>query len=315
MKPLEIGQSLAQYRIESVLGTGGMGVVYQARDTRLQRRVALKVLAPDRLDERSRERLRAEALMLSSVSHTNVATVFDFGCEQGIDYLVMEFVPGRTLDELLRDAPFPTGRVVSLGAQLAQGLAAAHASAVVHRDIKPGNLRVTSEGLLKILDFGVATSPAAPDSTDTTETGVRCLRALAGTMRYMAPERLRGAAADARSDVFAAGVVLYEMACGRPPFDDPQPIRLIESILNGRCPRPSKVNPQAEAGLEVVILRALSCDPGVRYRNAMELAAALEPLAAARPRRAVTVHSMAAVRRCVSRVAGALACARPLLGP
>ena len=314
MAPLEIGRTLAQYRIESVLGTGGMGVVYQARDTRLQRRVALKVLAPDRLDERSRERLRAEAVMLSSVSHPNVATVFDFGCEGGIDYLVMEFVPGRTLDELLRDAPFPAERVVSLGSQLAQGLAAAHASAVVHRDIKPGNLRVTSDGLLKILDFGVATSPTAPDSTDTTETGVRCLRALAGTMRYMAPERLRGAAADARSDVFAAGVVLYEMACGRAPFDDPQPIRLIESILTGRCARPSKVNPQIEAGLEVVILRALSCDPAVRYRNAMELAAALEPIAAGR-RRAVMVRPMMVVRQCVTRLAGALACARPLLGP
>jgi serine/threonine-protein kinase len=315
MAPLEIGRTLAQYRIECVLGTGGMGVVYQARDTRLQRRVALKVLAPDRLDDRSRERLRAEALMLSSVSHTNVATVFDFGCERGIDYLVMECVPGKTLDELLRDAPFATDRVVALGAQLAQGLAAAHASSVVHRDIKPGNLRVTPEGLLKILDFGVATSPTAPDSTDTTETGVRCLRALAGTMRYMAPERLRGAAADARSDVFAAGVVLYEMACGRPPFDDAQPIRLIESILNGRCPRPSKVNPQVERGLEVVILRALSCDPAARYRNAMELAAALEPLAAGGTRRAVIAHPMTVVRQCMSRLAGALACARPLFGP
>ena len=278
------GGTLAHYRLESILGKGGMSVVYLAYDSRLQRRVAIKVLSADRLDDRSRERLHAEALILSSLSHPNVATVFDFGSECGVEYLVMEFVPGATLDALLRVAPFEGLRVAALGSQLAHGLAAAHAADVVHRDIKPGNLRVTPDGLLKILDFGVAISPLREESSSTTATGVRWLRALAGTLRYMAPERLRGAAADARSDVFAAGIVLYEMACGRPPFGEEQPIRLIESILTGQCSRPRSVKPDIDPALEVVILRAMNPDPAGRYRNAMELAAALEPLAAGRGR-------------------------------
>lgn len=310
MLPLKVGGTLAHYRLESILGSGGMGVVYLAQDTRLHRRVALKVLAPDRLDEESRERLHAEALILSSLSHPNVATVFDFGSERGVDYLVMEFVPGTTMDELLLSAPFSTERVAALGVQLAHGLAAAHVSEVVHRDIKPGNLRVTPEGFLKILDFGVATSPSMPDTSDTTEAGVRGLRDLVGTLRYMAPERLRGASADARSDVFAAGVVLFEMACGKPPYHDPQPIRLIESILNGHCPRPSAVNSRVDPGLEVVILRAINSDPVVRYRNGMELAAALEPLVVGRIRAAGRIGSLKAVTRLVGRLAGLLAVAR-----
>jgi serine/threonine protein kinase len=314
MQPLTLGGILAHYRLESILGKGGMGVVYLAQDTQLQRRVALKVLAPDRLDDQSRDRLRREALILSSLSHPNVATVFDFGCERDIDFLVMEFVPGVTMDALLLAAPFATERVAALGSQLAQGLAAAHAADVVHRDIKPGNLRVTPEGFLKILDFGVATSPATPDSSEATETGVRCLGALAGTLRYMAPERLRGAAADARSDVFAAGVVLYEMACGRAPFADPHPIRLIESILNGQCSRPRKVNPEIDPAVEVVILRALNPDPVLRYRNGMELAAALEPLVVGGRYRDGKLRPGKAVAKLVSRLSGILTYTRPLIG-
>jgi len=286
MQPLAVGETLAHYRLDSLLGKGGMGVVYLAEDTRLQRRVAVKVLSPERFDEQSRDRLHAEAIILSSLSHPNVATVFDFGCEDGVDYLVMEFVPGVTMDELLRDAPLPNERVAALGVQLAHGLAAAHASQIVHRDIKPGNLRVTPDGSLKILDFGVATSPATREASDTTGTGAECVRAVVGTLKYMAPERLRGAVADARADVFAAGVVLYEMACGRAPFADPHPIRLIESILNGQFSRPRKVNPQLDPSLDLIILHALNADPAARYRNGMELAAALEPLAErSRPRR------------------------------
>ena len=314
MQPLTLGGTLAHYRLDSILGKGGMGVVYLAQDTQLHRRVALKVLAPDRLDDSSRDRLRVEALILSSLSHPNVATVFDFGCERGVDYLVMELVPGVTMDALLRTAPFATERVVALGSQLAQGLAAAHAADVVHRDIKPGNLRVTPEGFLKILDFGVATSPATSDSSVTTETGVASLGGLAGTLRYMAPERLRGAAADARSDVYAAGVVLYEMACGRAPFADSHPIRLIESILNGQCSRPRKVNTEIDPAVEVVILRALNPDPVLRYRNGMELAAALEPLVVGRRYRGVKLRPGKAVAKWVSRLSGMLTYARPLIG-
>lgn len=286
MEPLTLGSTLAHYRLESVLGKGGMGVVYLAQDQRLHRPVAVKVLAADRLDSRSRDRLRAEGLVLSSLSHPNVATIFDFGREGHVDYLVMEFVPGTTLDALLAGGPLRSDRVAALGMQLARGLAAAHAADVIHRDIKPGNVRVTPDGLLKILDFGVATSPAIPAWSDTTRSGARVFQALAGTCRYMAPERLRGGAADARSDIFSAGVVLYEMACARAPFTDDHPIRLIEAILNGRFPRPRSVNPELDPSIEVVIMRALMPEPAARYRNAGELAAALEPLTIGRPDRA-----------------------------
>ena len=282
MERLTLGRTLAHYRLDSILGKGGMGVVYLAQDLRLHRPVAVKVLAPDRLDSRGRDRLRAEGLVLSSLSHPNVATLFDLGSDGAIDYLVMEYVPGATLEALLSDGPLPNGRVVSLGVQLALGLAAAHAADVIHRDIKSGNLRVTPDGLLKILDFGVATSPTVPAWTDTTRSGARVFQALAGTCRYMAPERLRGGAADARSDIFSAGVVLYEMACACAPFTDDHPIRLIEAILTGRFPPPRSINPQLDPSIEVVIMRALAPDPARRYRDAGELAAALEPLALGR---------------------------------
>ena len=229
MDPLVVGTTFARYRLEAVIGKGGMGVVYLAQDIRLYRPVALKVLSPDRIDRECRDRLRAEALALSSFSHPNVATVYDFGCEAGIDYLVMEYVPGATIDELLQDGPFAGPRAAALGAQLARGLAAAHAADVIHRDIKPGNLRVTPEGLLKILDFGVAVSPAALLVSNTTATAIGQLRAAAGTLRYMAPERLRGTMADVRTDIFSAGLVLFEMACGHPPFAGEQPIKVMES--------------------------------------------------------------------------------------
>ncbi|MCA1562512.1 MAG: serine/threonine protein kinase [Acidobacteria bacterium] len=308
MELLTLGGMLAQYRLFSILGRGGMGIVYLAHDTRLQRLVAVKVLAPDRVDGRSRERLRGEALILSRQNHPNVATVFDFGSQGDAHYLVMEYVPGATLDVLLKQSPFATERVAALGAQLARGLAAAHAADVVHRDIKPGNLRLTPDGRLKILDFGVATSPVAPDASDTTASGSRLLAGLAGTLRYMAPERLKGAAADPRSDIFSAGVVLYEMACGRQPFVEEQPIRLIDEMLNGRIPRPVTLNPRVDPALEVVILRALSRDPAARYAHASELAAALEPLAIGRrPRRDLTFRpAVDLLARWFGRLAGIL---------
>jgi serine/threonine-protein kinase len=278
MTALTPGDTLARYRLRSVLGSGGMGVVYLADDMHLNRRVAVKVLSPARFNPESRARLRAEALALSSLNHQNVATVYDFGCEAETDYLVMEFVPGQNLDELLADAPFASDYVAAIGVQLARGLAAAHAEGIIHRDIKPANLRLTADGLLKILDFGVATSPSACVSTKTTESAVGHSRMLAGTLQYMSAERLRGAPADARSDIFSAGVVMYEMACGRPPFAEEQPIRLIEQILNGRVTRPRKINPKIDPSLEMVLLRALNAEPTQRYAGARELAAALEPL-------------------------------------
>jgi len=253
-----VGCAFAHYRLDAPLGTGGMGVVFLGRDTRLCRPVAIKVLPSDRLDERRKLRLREEARLLSSFNHPNIASVFDFGSQGEIDYLVMEYVPGVTLDMLLRRGPLDSGEVARLGAQLAHGLAAAHAAGVVHRDIKPANLRVTPDGK--------------------TATTVDPVPGLAGTIQYMAPERLRGDSPDPRADIFSAGAVLYEMACGRAPFTDTQPVRLIEAILNGDVPLPSQVHPRVNPALERIIVHALEPQPSRRYTNATELAEALEAL-------------------------------------
>jgi serine/threonine-protein kinase len=281
-----------------------MGVVFLAQDTRLCRPVAIKVLHPDRLDEEARRRLHDEALTLSRLSHPNVAAVFDFGSDADIDYLVMEYVPGTMLDVLLQRGPLSPEIVASLGMQLARGLSAAHVTGIVHRDIKPGNLRVTSEGLLKILDFGVATW-ALPGPQAVTSTGVlERSTVMAGTIQYMAPERLRGTAADPRADIFSAGAVIYEMACGRPPFFDPHPVRLIEAILDGKPRRPSLLNPLIGQGLEDIILRALNPDPDQRFARAIDLADALGAARARKP--AGRGVSIGALGRWATRLATAL---------
>jgi len=277
MHDASVGCAFAHYRLDAPLGSGGMGVVFLGRDTRLRRPVAIKVLPSDRLDERCKRRLREEALLLSSLSHPNVASVFDFGSKGEIDYLVMEYVPGTTLDVLLRRGPLEWNEVARLGAQLARGLAAAHAAGVVHRDIKPGNLRVTPEGLLKILDFGIATF-AANGPEGTTTSVIDPMPGVPGTIQYMAPERLRGDGPDPRADIFSAGAVLYEMACGRAPFTDAHPVRLIEAILNGDVPLPSQLRPQLHPALERIIIRALEPQPARRFMRAADLADALEAL-------------------------------------
>jgi serine/threonine protein kinase len=292
MEAAAVGCAFAHYRLDAPLGTGGMGVVFLGRDTHLCRPVAIKVLPADRLDERSRRRLREEALLLSSLSHPNIASVFDFGSQGEIDYLVMEYVPGVTLDELLRRGPLEPDETARLGAQLARGLAAAHAAGVVHRDIKPGNLRVTPEGLLKILDFGVATFTAGGPRAATTTTVIETTPSMAGTIQYMSPERLRGGTAEPQADIFSAGAVLYEMACGRPPFNDSHPVRLIEAILNGSMPRPSRVNPRVHPALEALILRALDPRPARRFACAGDLAKALDALAAPSSARPTPVSSV-----------------------
>jgi serine/threonine-protein kinase len=295
---------VGHYRLEAPLGIGGTGAVFLAKDTRLSRQVAVKVLPPDRLDDQGRQRLRDEALTLSHLSHPNIAAVFDFGSQAGIDYLVMEFVPGTTLDVMLQRGPLESETVARLGVQLARGLAAAHACGIVHRDIKPGNVRVTPEGQVKILDFGVATFALPAPRAKTTAGFFERTPALAGTIQYMAPERLRGNPANPRTDIFSAGVLLYEMACGRPPFRDPQPIRLIESILSARRTRPSAINPQVDPALERVILRALDPDPEWRFAQAADLADALE--AVTTRKRLRRPPSIGTIARWASKIAGAV---------
>ena len=228
---LLVGIELGHYRVVEKIGAGGMGEVYRAHDEHLARDVAIKVLPPGTLiDESARKYFRKEALILSQLNHPNIATIYDFDTQQGVDFLAMEYIPGITLSEKVAAGPLPEKEVLRLGVQLAEGLSAAHDHAVIHRDLKPGNLLVTSDGRLKILDFGLArlrlpvTDNAATESLSET-------RAMAGTVPYMAPEQLLGGEIDARTDIHAAGSVLYEMATGQRPFAEVELPQLIGAIL------------------------------------------------------------------------------------
>jgi serine/threonine protein kinase len=238
--PKLVGRILGHYRLVEQIGQGGMGVVFRARDERLQRDVAVKILPAGTLaDDASRRRFRGEALALSALNHPNVATVHDFDCEDGVDFLVTEFIMGQTLDEKLAATPMPEKEVVRLGLQMAEGLAAAHAQGIIHRDLKPGNLRVTPEGRLKILDFGLAKLQPVPDAaTATVADPVRG----AGTLPYMAPEQLRGEKEDVRSDVWSAGAVLYEAVTGKTPFTGRTAPALADQILHAQPVLPRQLD-------------------------------------------------------------------------
>jgi serine/threonine protein kinase len=273
-----VGQTLTgRYRVLEPLGAGGMGVVYRARDERLERDVAIKVLAPGVLDdERVRRRFRKEALALSRLNHPNIAAVYDFVNEGGHDYIVMELVPGPTLDAKLAGGPLPSQEVLALGKQLAEALAAAHQEGVIHRDLKPANLRFSGDHRIKVLDFGLAEVQTGPNAQMTTAS-FRSDSSVSGTLPYMAPEQLRGEAPDVRSDLYAAGAVLYEMATGKRAFPQSGFV-IVDAILNQAPQPPSQLNPQVPPGLENAIVKALDKNPGFRYQTARDLLAELERL-------------------------------------
>jgi tetratricopeptide (TPR) repeat protein/tRNA A-37 threonylcarbamoyl transferase component Bud32 len=264
------GRILGHYRLIEQIGAGGMGEVYRARDEHLNRDVAVKVLPPSSTrDETARGRLRKEALALSRLNHPNVATVHDFDTQDGIDFLVMEFVEGAPV-ERLPDGHRPETQVLGLAVQLAEGLAAAHERGVVHRDLKPANLRLTPSGQLKILDFGLAAFAASSGDASTTLTAADA-GTISGTLPYMAPEQLQGGRPDARTDIYAAGVVLYEMLSGRRPFTNATPAALMGDILYREAPPLRAARPDISAGLDSVITRCLEKDPGRRYPSARAL--------------------------------------------
>ncbi|HEV8253622.1 MAG TPA: protein kinase [Vicinamibacteria bacterium] len=306
-----IGRTLGHYRVVEQIGAGGMGVVYRAHDERLQRDVALKVLPPEAVaTEEARKRFSREALALSRLNHPNVATVYDFDRQDGVDFIVMELIPGEALDETLRSGPLTEAEILRLGAQMAEGLAAAHREGVVHRDLKPANIRLTADGRLKLLDFGLAAlhRPPVAESAASTTTQTQ---AIAGTVPYMAPEQLRGQTTDARTDIYAAGAVLYEMATGRRPFAESRGPQLIDAILNRQPPSAHSVNARLSPSFDSVIRKALEKDPARRYQSAKDLLADLERLAAgsspiaARPRRAVTRLALPLAAVCLALVAAA----------
>ena len=272
------GQSLSHYRVKEKIGEGGMGQVYRAFDDHLQRDVAIKVLPTGTLaDETSRQRFHQEALALSKLNHPNIATIHDFDTQQGVDYLVMEYISGMTLSERLATGPLPEKEIAVLGAQLAMGLEAAHLEGVIHRDLKPGNLRLTPDGRLKILDFGLA-KLIHPDKPDKAAESEAPTQGVAGTLPYMAPEQLRAEPLDARTDLYSAGVVLYEMITGERAFQETVTPRLIDAILHQALPPPSALNRHVSAGLENIILKCVEKDPENRYQSAKEFAVDLRRL-------------------------------------
>jgi eukaryotic-like serine/threonine-protein kinase len=269
---------LGRYRLLEQIGAGGMGVVYRAHDERMGRDVAIKLLVPGSIRSVvARHRVRNEAMALSRLSHPNIETIFEFDTEDECDFLVVELIEGVSLDQLLSRGPLPQTLAVSLTMQLLRGLAAAHEKGIVHRDLKPSNLRLTHDSFLKILDFGIADLGTEKDEKAHNLTTETHSTILTGTLAYMSPEQLRGSPPDARSDIYATGLVLYHMCVGRAPYTETGAL-LIDAILNRPVPQPIKLNSEISEPLQKIILKALEKDPKQRYQSSREMLRDLEVL-------------------------------------
>ncbi len=268
-----VGRTLAHYEIESKLGEGGMGVVYKARDTRLERFVALKVLPPDKLaDAERKRRFVQEARAASALNHPNIITIHEIADEGGVDYMVMELVHGTTLRERIDRGPIEASEAVRYAVQLADALAAAHGAGITHRDLKPANVMVSNSGLIKVLDFGLAKLAPAPHADKgETLTAHTQLGMVLGTLAYMSPEQAEGRAVDARSDLFSFGAMFYEMLSGKRPFRGDTNIAVMTAILRDE-PKPLGTS------LDDIVIRCLRKDPKDRFQRASELKSALEQI-------------------------------------
>jgi eukaryotic-like serine/threonine-protein kinase len=265
---VEPGTQIASYRIERLLGRGGMGVVYRATDIRLARPVAIKFLSAELGHANARRRFQREAQMASALSHPHILTVHDVGSHEGSQYLVTELVDGGTLEHWLAAEPRSWRQIAELMIGIADALAAAHAANILHRDIKPGNILVSRSGYAKLADFGLA--KPAQETVSQLEAGAPLTRAGAvnGTCGYMSPEQVSGRALDARSDIFAFGVVLYEALCGRRPFDGATDIDMMHAVVHAEpAPLPNEI----PEGLRTIIDKALEKDLAVRYQSMREL--------------------------------------------
>jgi eukaryotic-like serine/threonine-protein kinase len=279
--PLIPGTILGQYEVRAPLGAGGMGEVYRAYDSRLDREVAIKVL-PESLtsDPQRLQRFEQEARAAAALNHPNILAVYQMSTHQGgISYLVTELLEGETLREKLKRGPMPLRKVIDYAVQIARGLAAPHEKGIVHRDLKPENLFVTNDGRVKILDFGLAkmnqANASAADATLTQQTDPGVVM---GTVGYMSPEQVRGRISDHRSDIFAFGAILYEMVTGKQTFHKPTSAETMTAILN-EDPKPiSQVSPATSPGLQRVVHRCLEKNPEQRFQSASDLAFALEAL-------------------------------------
>ena len=287
-----IGRRLGAYDVAARIGAGGMGVVYKARDRRLDRVVAIKVLSPHLTnDAQFRARLDREARAIAALTHPHICTLYDVGHEQGNDYLVLEYLDGQTLATRLQKGALPLDHALRYAIEIADALDKAHRAGIIHRDLKPGNIMITKAGA-KLLDCGLAKTGtptmecAAPSSVRTTPTALTEHGTILGTLQYAAPEQLEGKEADARTDIFAFGAVLYEMVTGRRAFDVDSQVDHVGAILERDPPPVSTLRPASPPALDAVIKRCLAKDPDERWQSAGDLAAALkvllEPAAVAR---------------------------------
>ena len=268
---LPAGTRLGAYEVVSALGAGGMGEVYRAKDIRLGRDVAIKTLLSELARDAERiKRFEREARAASSLNHPNIVTIYEIGSLDGMAYIVMELIDGETLRSLMPGEPIPTRKLLGIAAQIAEGLAKAHAAGVTHRDLKPENVMVTGDGVVKILDFGLAKltqqsetsgeGTAIPTASIVTEAGI-----VMGTVAYMSPEQARGAPVDFRSDQFSFGAMLYEMATGKRAFEGESHVEILSAILRDEPQPVASRNPKVPAPLRWIIERCLGKEPKGRY--------------------------------------------------
>src|SRR5712692_1080058 len=276
------GTKLGPYEVQSPLGAGGMGEVYRARDTRLERTVAIKILpAQFSSDSARKQRFEREAKTISSLNHPHICVLYDVGHQDGMDYLVMECVEGETLARRLEKGPLPLEQVLKFGMQTADALDKAHRSGVVHRDLKPGNIMLTPTGA-KLLDFGLA-KPAVPPATAATLTAAATQQSpvteqgtIVGTFQYMSPEQVEGKELDGRSDIFSLGAVLYEMVTGKRAFEGKSQLSVASAILEKEPAPISSLKPLTPSTLERIIKKCLAKEPERRWQNAGDLASELQ---------------------------------------
>src|SRR6266705_1207494 len=281
---LSAGTKLGRYEIRSQIGASGMGEVYQALDTELDRTVAIKIL-PEALasDQQRLQRFIQEAKAASALNHPNILTIYEIGVTQNSRFIATEFIDGQTLRQRMREKPMKLSDVLDVATQIASALSAAHAAGIVHRDIKPENVMLRNDDIVKVLDFGLAklTERVPPESVDTeaptnfkTDPGT-----VVGTAVYMSPEQARGMAVDARTDIFSLGIVLYEMVAGRLPFDGANRNEIMASILSDKEPQPlTRYSSEAPTELGRIVLKALRKNRDERYQTIKDMLLDLQSL-------------------------------------